>query len=172
MPVFPNARYLTQRIELAQASFPNERTRGTYFAHNWEPLQATGQLEVVDGPQRLARGVRSDCAPGHTAALQVVWVEDGGESLCFLGDAASWAVHMERLAWVPAFDLEPNISIETKRRLRQEALARNTLLVFQHDAQVVAGRLVPNAGKLCVQVEIGEDAWFDAAAACARANQP
>ena len=162
IPTFPRARYLGQRLELADAMFPNERTAATYVADNFKPLLDNGQLEIVDGPLRLARGVRTDIAPGHTAYIQTVWVEDGGESLLFLTDAASWAVHLERLAWVPSYDVFPMTSIETKRRLRQEAHARDALLVFQHDAQVVTGRLVPGKRGLAVHAEIREDAHFDA----------
>lgn len=161
IPTFPNARYLAQRLDLAEASFPNERTRATFHAHNWQPLIDQGRLGIVDGPQRIATGVRTDIAPGHTAALQTVWVEDGNESLLFLGDACSWAAHLNRLAWVPAFDIFPQTSIETKRRIAQEAFARNTLLVFQHDAQVVTGRLVPSERGLEVQAEMMEEAWVD-----------
>ncbi|MEZ4677593.1 MAG: MBL fold metallo-hydrolase [Caldilineaceae bacterium] len=162
IPTFPNARYLVQRLDLAEASFPNERTQATFHAHNWQPLLARDQLAVVDGPQQVAPGVRTDIAPGHTAALQMVWVESGDESLLFLGDACSWAAHMNRLAWVPAFDIYPQTSIETKRRIAQEALRRNTLLVFQHDAQVVTGRLTRGARGPEVQPEITEEAGDDA----------
>lgn len=158
---FPRARYFCQRLDLAEASFPNERTLATYHSENWQPLLANGQLQVVDGPQRVDANVRTDIAPGHTAALQMVWVENGGESLLFAGDAASWAAHLNRLAWVPAFDLFPMTSIETKRRICQEAYERNTLLVFQHDAQVVTGRLVAGERGPEVKPEIVEDAWVD-----------
>lgn len=162
---FPNARYLVQRLDLAEASFPNERTQATFHAHNWQPLLARGQLEVVDGPQQVAPGVRTDIAPGHTLALQMVWVESGGESLLFLGDASSWAAHLNRLAWVPAFDIYPQTSIETKRRIAQEVCQRNTLLVFQHDPQVVTGRLIPGPRGPEVQPELTEDPWWDASTA-------
>jgi glyoxylase-like metal-dependent hydrolase (beta-lactamase superfamily II) len=158
---FPRARYIAQRLDLADASFPNERTAATYIADNWQPLLATGQLEVVDGPQRLGCQVRTDIAPGHTAALQVVWVEDGGEALVFLGDACSWAAHMDRLAWVPAFDIDPMTSIETKRRLRHEALEKEALLIFQHDPQVLAGRLVAGEHGPLVQPLLTKEGWAD-----------
>jgi len=161
IPTFPRARYLAQRLDLAEASFPNERTRATFHAHNWQPLLDRKQLDIVDGPQRVATGVRTPLAPGHTAALQMVWIEDGGESLLFLSDACSWAAHLNRLAWVPAFDIFPQTSIETKRRIAQEAHIRNTLLVFQHDAQVVTGHLVAGARGLEVQPEITEEALVD-----------
>ncbi|MEX1019644.1 MAG: MBL fold metallo-hydrolase [Litorilinea sp.] len=142
LPTFPNARYVAQRLELADASFPNERTAATYAAANWEPLLDAGLLDVVDGPQQIGAHIRTDLAPGHTATLQTVWVEDGDASLLFLGDACSWAAHMNRLAWVPSFDVMPMLSIETKRRLRTEAMRRDAQLVFQHDAHVISGRLV------------------------------
>jgi glyoxylase-like metal-dependent hydrolase (beta-lactamase superfamily II) len=159
IPTFPNARYLAQRQELADASFPNERTRGTYFADNWEPLMASGQFEIVTGDQYLTSTVRTEVVPGHTASIQAVWVEDEGQSLLFLGDTCNWAVHLERLAWVPAFDLHPMASIEGKRRLRQEAMRRDALLVFQHDGQVVTGRMVEEERGPVVNVEIAEAGW-------------
>ena len=161
VPTFPDARYVAQRQELAAASFPNERTRGTYFAHNWEPLQQSGQLDVVDGPQQIATGVRTETAAGHTASLQVIWVEDGGEALCFLGDACSMAAHMSRLAWVPAFDLDPMMSIETKRRLQHQILRTNALVIFQHDPEIVSARLVEQGGAVAVESEIREEPWED-----------
>jgi glyoxylase-like metal-dependent hydrolase (beta-lactamase superfamily II) len=161
VPVFPRARYIGQRLELADASFPNERTAATYLADNFKPLLECGRLQIVDGPLRLSRGVRTDIAPGHTAALQAVWVENGGESLLFLSDAANWAAHLERLAWVPAYDVAPLQSMETKRRLRQEALEREALLVFQHDSQVVTGRLREGERGPVIAPEMTEHQHFD-----------
>ncbi len=161
-PTFPRARYIGQRIDLADASYPNERTAATYVADNFRPLLDRKLLEIVDGPQRLAGGVHTDIAPGHTQAIQVVWVESQGETLLFLTDAACWAAHLQRLAWVPAFDILPMQSIETKRRLRQAALERDALLVFQHDPQVVTGRLVSGKRGPEVKAEITEPAHFDA----------
>jgi glyoxylase-like metal-dependent hydrolase (beta-lactamase superfamily II) len=159
VPTFANARYLVQRQEMTEASFPNERTRGTYFPINWEPLQDSGQLDIVDGDQAVTPSVRTEVVPGHTLSIQAVWVENGGESLLFLGDTCSWSAHLERLAWVPAFDILPMTSIEGKRRLTNEALQRNALLVFQHDGQIVTGRLTPGERGPVVEPEIVEEAW-------------
>ena len=161
-PTFPRARHIGQRVDLADASFPNERTAATYVADNFRPLVERNMLEIVDGPLRLAEGVRTGIAPGHPQAIQVVWVESQGERLLFLTDAASWAVHLQRLAWVPSYDILPMQSIETKRRLRHEALEREALLVFQHDPQVVTGRLIPGKRGPEVRPLITEPAHFDA----------
>ncbi len=140
---FPNARYIVQRRELAQAMFPNERTRGTYFKENFVPLLESGAMEIVDGDYQITPSVRTMVTRGHTPGHQVVVVESGGEAAIFLADACSWAVHMERLAWVPAFDIEPMESIQTKKRLRDWALRHNALLIFQHDPTTIFGRVRP-----------------------------
>ncbi len=169
---FPRARYLAQRIELSEASYPNERTAITYITDNWQPLLATGQMKVVDGPQRLGSQVRTTITPGHTAALQVVWVEDRGEQLVFLGDACSWAVHMERLAWVPSYDIYPMTSIETKRALRQQIQESDALMVFQHDPQVISGRLVEGARGPVVQPILQREGWADPLAEAQTTSAP
>ncbi|MFN8445190.1 MAG: MBL fold metallo-hydrolase [Caldilineaceae bacterium] len=154
---YPNAHYYGQIGDLDEANHPNERTSATYFSANWQPLIDASKLTLLDQPTRIAHGVRTEFAPGHTAGLQIVWVEDGGESLVFLGDSCNWAAHMNRLAWVPSFDILPMTSIETKRRLRQEILQRNALMVFQHDAVVVTARLVEGKAGVEVKPEIIEE---------------
>lgn len=161
--VFPNATYIVQGKEYEAACNPNERTRGTYFRHNWSCLVGTGQLQAVFGGHDFGAGVRTETAAGHTESMQVVWVESGSESLLFLGDAASWVIHLERLAWVPSFDILPMLSIEAKRRLRFEILEKDPILVFQHDAEFVAGRLRPGAreGEVRVTGLVTEEPTWD-----------
>jgi glyoxylase-like metal-dependent hydrolase (beta-lactamase superfamily II) len=140
-PTFPRATYCIQRLELADAMFPNERTRSTYHRENFEPLERAGQLRVLSGDTRLTGEVRVIVTPGHTRAHQCIVVESGGQTAIFLGDVASWPIHMERLAWVPAYDVEPMITIETKRRLAHWAVENHVLLIFQHHVETAAGYL-------------------------------
>jgi len=140
-PTFPNATYCVQRLELADASSPNERTRATYAEENWLPLQRAGQLRVLSGDTRLTDEVSVLVTRGHTRSHQCVVVESCGETAVFLGDVASWPIHIERTAWVPAYDAEPMTSIETKRRTAQWAIERHALLIFEHHVNVAAGFL-------------------------------
>ncbi len=142
-PTFPRATYCVQRLELADASFPNERTRATYLRQNFAPLEQTGQLRVLWGDARLTDQVRVVVTPGHTRAHQCVVIEGGGQTAIFLGDVASWPIHMERLSWVPAYDVEPLVSIETKRNLAHWAIDNHALLLFEHHLEIKAGYLHP-----------------------------
>ncbi|MCU0509046.1 MAG: MBL fold metallo-hydrolase [Anaerolineae bacterium] len=138
-PAFPNATYMAQRLELADATYPNERTRNAYFPENFLPLgnlcrgNQDTVLHVLNGDTHITDTVRTLTTPGHTRAHQAVIVESAGESAIFLADAVPWAITFEKLAWVAAFDVEPLVSMETKRSLRDWAWRKEALLFFQHD---------------------------------------
>lgn len=138
LPTFPNAEYWIQRQEFLDASFPNERTKATYFPDNFIPLE---RVCLLNGDTQITDQVRTIVTPGHTRAHQAVVIESGGEKAIFLGDVAGRTVYLERLAWVPSYDIEPMVSIETKRRIREWAYEENILLIFQHDAVMTLGRL-------------------------------
>jgi len=137
-----------QRLEWADALFPNERTQVTYLPENLRPVEP--QLRLLDGDTRVTPEVRCIVTRGHTRAHQSVLIESGGQTAIYLGDLAPYPVHMERLAWIAANDVEPLEALETKRSLRRFALERDALLLFEHDAHIIAGRLVEADGALRV----------------------
>ena len=69
--------------------------------------------------------------------------ESRGPAAVFLGDLASWPIHMEQLACVATYDVQPLVSIETKRRLSQLAIENAVLLVFEHRPEIMTGYLRP-----------------------------
>lgn len=151
VPTFPRAQYLIQRLEWNEATIPNERTQATYFPENYRPLQATGQLTIINGPTRVTSEVRTEVTRGHTRAHQVVLLETDGEPAIFMADMATLHYHIERLAWVTAYDVEPLESIETKRYWQQWAVEKDALLIFQHDTQIPAGKLRPDGKNFKVE---------------------
>ena len=147
VPTFPNAQYWVQAREWADAHQTNERTRGTYFDFNFDPVKQAGQLHLVDGDVPVADGVRLVGAPGHTPGMQVVVMESEGEAAVFLGDVAFFHWQIERLAWVAGYDLDPNTNIETKRFWQQWLVVHKALIIFQHDPVIIAGRLTRQNGR-------------------------
>ena len=141
VPTFPRATYYVQRQELADATYPNERTRAVYLPENLEPVQSAGQLRVVSGDTRLDEQVRLLLTPGHTPGHQSVVIESEGRAAIFLADVANWPFHMEQLARVTAFDVQPLVNIETKRRLALWAVENEVLLLFDHHPTVKGGYL-------------------------------
>ncbi len=151
VPTFPNAEYWIQAREMADAMFPNERTRGTYFRENFLPLEESGQLRIIDGDTDIATGLWTTITAGHTRSHQCVVMHGGDEYALFLADAVSWGIFFERMAWVPAYDLEPMVSIHTKKRLARWALRHDAWLIFQHDARFAVGKLREKDGRLVVE---------------------
>lgn len=137
---FPNARYVVQAGELAYAERPNERTTASYFPPNWAPIVAAGRLDLVTGEQELRPGISVRPTPGHTPHHQSVLVRSGGETLCFLGDVVPTAHHLP-LPWIMGYDVEPLVTLESKRALLAEALREEWLVAFEHDAHVGFGRV-------------------------------
>jgi glyoxylase-like metal-dependent hydrolase (beta-lactamase superfamily II) len=147
VPTFPRARYFIAAGEYEAAMHPNERTRGTYFAENFEPLATTGQLELVDGEREILPGVQFVPAPGHTADHAVLVMSSGGETAIYTGDLAHHAVQFERPAWVAAFDVLPLVSLETKKAMAARAIREKALLISTHNAYPGTGYLVEREGR-------------------------
>ena len=144
-PTFPNARYVVQRGEFEYATHTNERTAASYFDHNYKPIADMGQLELIDGDVEIAAGIRSLTTPGHTPHHQSILIEDAGVGALFHGDLVPTRHHLP-LAWIMGYDVEPLVTLETKRRVLAEAVEQHWMLVFEHDAQTAFG-VVMHDGK-------------------------
>jgi len=141
IPTFGRAEYWIQRLEWADARYPNERTGATYLPENLIPLERSGQLRLLAGDTPVTDEVRCMVTRGHTRAHQSVVIQSQGRTAIYLGDVASWKENIERLAWTPAGDVEPLDTIETKRALQRWVLEEEVLLIFEHDPRITAGYL-------------------------------
>ncbi|MEO8540435.1 MAG: MBL fold metallo-hydrolase [bacterium] len=146
-PTFPNARYFIQAGEYEAAMHPNDRTRGTYFAENFEPLAASGQLELVTGETEIIPGAMFWPTPGHTFDHASIALSSAGETGIYTGDLVHHAVQVERPAWIAAFDVFPLTSLESKKKLAERALREHALLICVHNPFPGVGRLTESAGR-------------------------
>jgi glyoxylase-like metal-dependent hydrolase (beta-lactamase superfamily II) len=150
---FPNAEYFVQRGEYDYATHTNERTAASYFDRNYVPINRAGKLQLLEGETEVMAGVRVIVTPGHTPFHQSVLVTSRADRACFLGDIAPTAAHLP-LPWIMGYDVEPLVTLETKRRLFAQALAEQWLLIFEHDAVKSWGRIAHD-GKSYSLVENG-----------------
>lgn len=145
VPAFPRARYVIQKGELAFASSTNERVRASYMAKNFTPLVAAGRVDEVEESAHVVEGVHLLATPGHTPHHQSVLVESRGETAIFLADVCPTAAHLP-LPWIMGYDLEPMVTLETKRRLWERVRNEGWVLIFQHDAALPWARMVGEEG--------------------------
>jgi glyoxylase-like metal-dependent hydrolase (beta-lactamase superfamily II) len=139
-PTFPNARYIVQAGEYHYATHTNERTAASYFPHNFVPVAERQLFDFVDGDRELATGVSLVRTPGHTPHHQGVLLESAGERAFYLADLVPTVAHLP-LPWIMGYDVEPLVTLETKRRVLRQAMDEEWLVVFEHDTGTAWGRV-------------------------------
>jgi glyoxylase-like metal-dependent hydrolase (beta-lactamase superfamily II) len=144
---FPDATYVVQKGELAFARAPNERTAASYLPRNFELVAAANRWELVDGEVQVLPGIRVLPTPGHVPFHQSVVITSGGDTVCFVGDLIPTLAHLP-LPWIMGYDLEPLVTLETKRRFLARAEAEGWLLVFEHEPGAGVGHLTRDQGRL------------------------
>ena len=139
-PAFVNARYVVQAGEHRYASHTNERTAGSYFPHNFAPLAEAGRFDFVEGERDIVAGIRVIPTPGHTPHHQSVLLESAGERAIYVADLVPTAAHLP-LPWIMGYDVEPLVTLETKRAILSRAAAEEWLVIFEHDPATAWGRV-------------------------------
>ena len=141
---FPKARHVVQRGELDFSYSDNERIRASYLHENIEAVTKAGLWTLVEGSSKITAGVSVVPTPGHTPFHQSVMIESDGEVACYLADVCPTSAHLP-LAWIMGYDLEPLVTLESKRGLWQRAREEDWLLIFEHDPRTPWGRLDPDS---------------------------
>ena len=151
VPTFPNAQYYVQKKNFETALHPNIREKSSYFSANFQPLIENNCLQMIDGAQNnILPGISLQISNGHTAAHQVVIVQDEVTALFYCGDVVPTSSHV-RLAWVMGYDLQPMVLIEEKKKLLEQALDKKTYLFFEHDPYCDAAVVERNKDDFAVQ---------------------
>ena len=155
---FPNARYVARRGESEWAHRANERTSASYFPHNYDPVREAGKLELVDTDVELLSGIALRHTPGHTPHHQGVLITSGAERMFYLADLAPTVAHVP-LPWIMGYDVEPLVTLETKRQLWAQAVDEGWTVVFEHDAVTAFGTIrAEGKGYVCEPLSNGRPA--------------
>jgi glyoxylase-like metal-dependent hydrolase (beta-lactamase superfamily II) len=79
VPTFPRAKYYAPEGEWQYARHPSERDAISYISDNYDPLVATGQMQLLKGGEEIVPGISVETFPGHTAHMLAVMVRSPGE---------------------------------------------------------------------------------------------
>jgi glyoxylase-like metal-dependent hydrolase (beta-lactamase superfamily II) len=148
-PTFRNARHYVQRDHLRWAQYPTEKDRASFFRENFDPIVASGQMEILDGDGSLwaddGISITLHNVHGHTKALQTVMIELGSgnekERIYFPADLLPTSAHVS-VPYVMAYDNFPLTTIEEKKALLPRLYEEKWLVVFEHDGFIQASRIV------------------------------
>jgi glyoxylase-like metal-dependent hydrolase (beta-lactamase superfamily II) len=137
-PAFPRATYLLQladrewQAELA-ADEDEDRVIDELLLR---PLEASGQLVVVDGDHPVAEGVELRSVPGHTPGHQIVRLRSRGSRAIITADTFNHPLQLAHPDWASATDDVPARAAAGRRAVLAEALSHpGTVLAPTHFAE-------------------------------------
>ena len=154
-PAFPNARLVIARTEFEFWRNSGVRERlGTGNVYGNAMLESVirdwfekyllpfeDRLELVDSEAEVAPGLRLIPAPGHTPGHSAVLIQStDGPDVLFTADAFALPDHIAHPEWTSSFDLDRDLTIQTRHRLLE--LAAGDALVVIHYHIGSAGRVV------------------------------
>jgi glyoxylase-like metal-dependent hydrolase (beta-lactamase superfamily II) len=132
---FPNAKYYVQAGEWQYAQNASERDRISYISDNYDPLVASGQMQLLRGDQEIVPGVSVRVLRGHTEHMQAVVITSGGKTACYISDLIPTVAHLD-IAWTTGFDLFPLDTLANRKRYYAQAIPEKWLTVFTHDVKI------------------------------------
>ena len=153
-PAFPNARYVVQRGEYHYATHSTERTAASYLPLNFVPLMEAGLMDEVIGEGEIVPGIGTLPTPGHTPFHQSIVIRSAGETACFLGDLVPTTAHLP-LPWIMGYDVEPLVTLESKRRVLRRAQEEGWLLIFEHDPDTGFGHVAHDGKAYALAEAVG-----------------
>lgn len=136
---FPEAKHILQKKEWHDVTHPNRRSVNTFWQVNYETLEHSKKLELVEGDCEIFSGLSVSFTGGHNGGHQVVYISSNGENALHMGDLMPTHAHYNPL-WIMAYDNYPMESIAKKEELEKWAIENKAWLTFYHDPFVLAGR--------------------------------
>ena len=132
VPAFPRAKYYAPEGEWQYSRQPSERDAISYIGANYDPLVASGQMQLLKGGEEIVPGISVAVFPGHTRHMQAVILRSVGKTACYISDLIPTSWHLD-LAWGMSFDLFPLETIASKKRYYARAIPEKWLTLFTHD---------------------------------------
>jgi glyoxylase-like metal-dependent hydrolase (beta-lactamase superfamily II) len=130
-PAYASARYWLGQADWDHYSEPEMLARAA-LQDKLPPLASAERLELADGEQEIAPGVRLLPLPGHTPGHMGVAFTSGQETAVYVGDLIHHPLQIDHPDWSPLFDSLPPLSRQTRRALVERVRREGSLLLSYH----------------------------------------
>ena len=148
---FPNALYITTRAEWDEwiarwsaSDAPQDQANLALF----ESLR--DKFSFASAGDEIAPGISVVDLKGHTRGHSGLLVESGGERLLHVVDLLHQPFQFANTGWHFSFDSDPELAVETRRRILQQCASESLLTLFYH---------MPFPGVGRVSIEDGAFVW-------------
>lgn len=137
--VFPNAELAVAQSEWGfwyddgiLAGVPEE-SRGFFKMARDTTGPYSDRLRFFEGETEILPGITSLPLPGHTPGHAGFTLNSGDASLLFWGDVVhSAALQFAHPEWTVAFDMDPALTVQTRKHMLDRASADNMLVTGSH----------------------------------------
>lgn len=150
---FPNARYWSHQDHWNWAMKPNAREKASFLKENFEPIQASGQLNFLDAETRLIPEMEFFFANGHTEQMTIPKIRYKDRTIVYMADLLPSPFHMP-IPWVMSYDVRPLVTLDEKSTFLQEAMANDYILYFEHDDSIEACNLTDKNGRVSMDAPL------------------
>ena len=131
--VFKNARHWISKQQWDSAIVPNLREADAFLEENILSIQETGKINFIEENTEIIPGVELRLFNGHTAGQIVPFIKHNDKTIVFAADLIPSTAHIP-LVYNMSYDLLPLVTIKEKQDVLKEAIDKNYILFFQHDA--------------------------------------
>lgn len=155
--LFPKARYLVGKEAFARAKKPHLRDRASFIPGLVEKLEASSRLTVVESdrvPGLFDGRLSFRYSNGHTPGQMHTVFKGDKQTVVFAGDL------IPGTPWVHApitmgYDRYPELLIDEKLSLYEQAAPGHWLIFYTHDEKVAASEVAKDEkGKYAAQVPV------------------
>lgn len=131
--IFPNATHWVGEDQWKNYLNPNVREGDSYFPENMMPVQEAGKLRLVTKNELICSGVEIRLFNGHTVGQLVTYIQADNKTYVYVGDVIPVSATVP-VSWISAYDTYPITAMAEKKALLDEAVEKNQILIFEHDA--------------------------------------
>ncbi|MBN8550504.1 MAG: MBL fold metallo-hydrolase [Deltaproteobacteria bacterium] len=136
---YPRAKVFLQEANWKNAQSPNVREKASYLPENVEPLKSA-DLVLVRGSSEIYPDLWVHQVDGHTEGQQWIEIKDGNRSIVYPTDLIPTSHHLP-LPFVMGYDICAKTILTEKAAFLNEALAHESIIVFEHDPEIAAGKI-------------------------------
>ena len=137
VPSFPNAKYWMNNVNWKIANSPSEKDQGSFIKDDWAVLAENDMINFVNDTEQFLPSIDLIISNGHTPGMMLPIISDNNNTLVYGADLIPTSAHIP-LPWVMAYDVQPTVTIEEKKKLYSDAVNDNWILFFEHDPNITA----------------------------------
>ena len=150
---YEKASVYVNRIQYEHARNPEVRDRASFIDENILPL-SNMNLNLVEDGVELESGISLHQVDGHTPGLQWIKLSNGDKTLAYPSDLIPTAHHLD-LPYIMGYDLSAEKTLVEKRSFLEQASDQDWTIVFEHDLQTEAVRIIlDKSGKVKIKEKL------------------